>query len=219
MTNSYTLAKSIDSSSGGVAQNDSNLAAERARSSQDQRHNFQTGFGYELPFGQNRQFFANASPKLLNFIAGWSFNGNLTLATGNPLTARYASSSGSSSGAALYNALRPDATGIPVTLPRNERTQLEYFNTAAFAIPAGQYGTAGRNTISGPGSFLINVSVRKGFSLDERGRRLDFSWQVQNLLNHPNWGGVSTTVNALNFGQVTSVRTMRSMSANLRLRF
>ncbi len=43
--------------------------------------------------------------------------------------------------------------------------------------------------------------------------------QVQNLLNHPNWGNVSTAVNALNIGQVTSVRAMRSMSVNLRISF
>jgi trimeric autotransporter adhesin len=219
MTNSYTFSKSIDTTSGNVAQNDANLKAERALSSQDQRHNFQTNFAYELPIGQNRMFFAGASAKLLNFIAGWSFNGNLTLATGTPLTARYANTSGNSSGAALYNALRPDATGVAVTLPGNERTWVEYFDTAAFAIPVGKYGNAGRNTISGPGSFLINLSVRKGFRLDENGRRLDFNWQVQNLLNHPNWGGVSTTINATNFGQVTSARQMRSMSANIRVRF
>jgi hypothetical protein len=169
--------------------------------------------------GQNRKFFAASSPKLLNFIAGWTFNGNLTLASGSPLTARYASSSGSGSAAALYNSLRPDATGLEVTIPKNERTVLKYFDTAAFAIPSGQYGTAGRNTIPGPGSFLMNLSVRKSFRLDENNRRVDFSMQVQNLLNHPNWGGVSTTVNALNFGQVTSMRAMRSMNMNLRVSF
>jgi hypothetical protein len=42
---------------------------------------------------------------------------------------------------------------------------------------------------------------------------------VQNLFNHPSWGGVSTTINALNFGQVTSARAMRSMTINLRIRF
>jgi hypothetical protein len=219
LTHSYTLAKSIDDTPGGVAQNDANLRAERSRSSQDQRHNFQTSFSYELPIGQNRRFFAGASTKLLNFIAGWTFNGNFALASGTPMTARYASSNGSSSGAALYNSLRPDATGVESSLPKSERTWQRFFNTAAFAIPSGTYGNAGRNTITGPGSISLNLSVRKGFQLDERNRRLDFSWQVQNLLNHPNWGGVSTTVNALNFGQVTSVRGMRSMSMNLRVRF
>ena len=223
IVNSYTLSKSIDSSSGSggstVAQNDSNLAAERSLSSQDQRHNFQTNGAYELPIGQNRKYFAGASPKLLNIISGWTFNANLTMASGNPLSPRYASSNGSVSNAALYNSLRPDVTGLPISLPRGERTAQEFFNIAAFSIPAGQVGDAGRNIIPGPGSSTLNMSVRKGFRLDENSRRLDLSWQVQNLLNHPNWSSVSATVNTLNFGQVTGVRAMRSMTFNLRLRF
>jgi hypothetical protein len=223
MMNSYTFSKSIDNALGSsgsvVAQDDSNLAAERALSNQDQRHNFQTSFMYELPFGQNRAFFAGASTKIQNLISGWTFNGNLTIASGTPISARYASSSGSASGAALYNSLRADATGLPIALPGSERTIQNFFNTAAFSIPSGKYGNAGRNTIPGPGSSMVNLSMRKSFRLDENNRRLDISWQIQNLLNHPNWGGVSTTVNALNFGQVTSVRAMRSMTADVRIRF
>lgn len=223
MMNSYTFAKSIDNAlgSGGsaVAQDDSNLAAERALSNQDQRHNFRTSFMYELPFGQNRAFFAGASTKIQNFISGWTFNGNLTIASGTPMSARYASSSGSASGAALYNSLRPDATGLPVSLPRGERTIQKFFNTAGFSIPSGQYGNAGRNTIPGPGSSTVNLSMRKSIRLDEDNRRFDISWQIQNLLNHPNWGSVSTTVNTLNFGQVTGVRGMRSITVDVRIRF
>jgi hypothetical protein len=223
MRNSYTFAKSIDNAlgSGGasVAQEDGNLAAERGLSNQDQRHNFQTNFMYELPLGQNRAFFSGASTKVQNLISGWTFNGTLTIAGGMPLSARYSSSSGRSSGAALYNSLRADATGLPISLPRSQRTVQKFYNTAAFSIPSGQYGTAGRNTITGPGSSTVNVSMRKSVRLDENNRRLDISWQIQNLLNHPNWGNVSTTVNALNFGQVTSVRAMRSMTVDLRMRF
>ena len=136
MTNSYTLSKSIDNSSGSggsaVAQNDANLAAERSLSSQDQRHNFQTNFTYELPIGQNRKFFATASTKLLNIISGWTFNGNLTIASGNPLNPRYASSSGSTSSAALYNALRPDATGDRDLASRKRTYGAEIFQYRRF---------------------------------------------------------------------------------------
>jgi trimeric autotransporter adhesin len=216
--NQYTLSKSIDDVPSGVAQNDANLAAERGLSNQDQRHNFQTTFSYELPMGQNRKFFAAASPKVLNFIAGWNINGSYMLASGSPLTARY-TSSGSGSGAALYSSLRADATGISPAIAWGDRTRLQYFNPTAFAIPLGTYGNAGRNTITGPGNNVLNLSIHKNFRLDENSRRIDFSWQVQNLLNHPSWGGVSTAINALNFGQVTSVRGMRSMSMNLRINF
>jgi hypothetical protein len=227
VNNSYTLSKSIDNAAGVgggliVAQNPANLAAERSRSSFDQRHNFTTSFAYEFPIGQNRKFFANASTKVLNFIAGWNLNGFFALSSGMPLTARIlgnvSNNTGTSKGA--NNSQRADATGLPVSIPWTDRTTGEFFNTEAFAIPTpGHYGNAGRNTITGPGSNLLNLSVRKSFRLDERNRRLDFSMQVQNLLNHPNWGGVGTTVNAVNFGLVTSVRTMRSMTMNLRVSF
>ncbi len=220
VTSSYTFSKSIDdASANAIAQNDADLRAERSLSDQDQRHSFRLNFMYDLPIGKNRMFFSGASNRLLNIISGWTFNGSYALASGQPLTARYASSGGGSSGAALYNSLRADATGLPVELPRDQRTVQRFFNTAAFAIPAGLYGNAGRNTITGPGQNIMNLSVRKSFNLDENNRRLDFSWQVQNLLNHPSWSGLSTTVNALNFGQVTGVRPMRSMTVNVRVRF
>ena len=219
MTNTYIFSKSIDDAPSSVAQNDADLRAERSLSNSDRRHNFQTQATYELPIGQNRKFFAGSSAKLLNFISGWTFNGSFQLESGAPLNAQYITGNGNTSGAALYNSLRPDATGVAVTLPHNERTVSEFFNTAAFAIPAGTYGTAGRNTITGPGMNMVNLTVRKSFRLDENDRRIDFTWQVSNLLNHPNWAGVSTTVGSLNFGQVTSVSPMRTMTANLRVRF
>jgi trimeric autotransporter adhesin len=222
MSSSYTLSRSIDDSLGGgtaVAQNDADLSAERALSNQDQRHSFQINGTYELPIGENRAFFHGASPLLLNLIAGWTLSGNFSMTSGFPLTPRYASGNAGTSGAALYNALRPDVTGLPIALPRGERTTQRFFNTAAFAVPTETYGTAGRNSIPGPGSTQLDMALRKGFRLDESNRRLDVSWQVRNVLNHPNWGGVSTTINALNFGQVTSVRSMRSMTVNLRMRF
>jgi hypothetical protein len=218
ITGSYTISKSIDDVPSGVAQNDANLAAERGLSSQDQRHNFQANWTYELPIGQNRKFFAASSGKLLNFIAGWNLTGSYQLSSGQHLTARYTGSSGSS-GAALYNSLRADSTGIPPTIPWSDRTRLAFFNTTAYAIPAGAYGNAGRSTITGPGNNLMNLSIHKNFRLDENNRRIDLSCNVSNFLNHPNWGNVSTAINALNFGQVTGVRGMRSMTFNLRINF
>jgi len=222
ITNSYTLSKSIDDASGiggglTVAQNDLNLYAERSRSSFDQRHSFNSNFGYELPIGANRMFFAGSSTKIQNFIAGWSFNGTFGLGSGTPLSARYTSST--SSGSSQYNSVRADATGQAPTIPWGDRTMLEYFNTAAFTAPVGSYGTAGRYTINGPGSINLNLNLRKSFRLDENNRRIDFSAQVTNLLNHPNWSGVDTTVNSLQFGQVTNFGQMRSITMYLRISF
>jgi trimeric autotransporter adhesin len=218
ISGSYTLAKTLDDGS-SIAQDDANLAGERARSNQDQRHNFQTNFTYELPMGKNRMFFAASSAKTLNFVAGWTFNGTFSMTSGAPLTPRYISSNGSLSSSTFYNSLRPDITGAEISLPRNERTVMKFFNTAAFTVPAGQFGTAGRNCITGPGQINLNLTVRKSFNLDENNRKVDLTWQVQNLLNHPNWGGVDTNINSLTYGQVLNMRAMRSMTMNLGIRF
>jgi trimeric autotransporter adhesin len=227
LSGSYKLSKSIDDSSGigggsTVAQNDQNLAAERSLSSFDQRHNFQMSFNYDLPIGQNRKFFSNTSTKVLNFIAGWSFNGSYQLAGGTPQTARILGNVSNNSGTNIgaNNSERADVTGADISLPRDQRTTTRFFNTEAFTIPAaGEFGNAGRNTIIGPGTNSMSLSLRKSFNIDENNRRVEFSWQVSNVLNHPNWSGIGTTVNASNYGRVTSVRGMRSMQMNLRMSF
>jgi hypothetical protein len=223
---SYTLAKSIDNASriggGGsqVVQDDENISAERSLSSFDQRHRFETQFYFDLPFGERRRFLANASPVLNVFIAGWSLNGTYQLFSGTPLTARLLGNVSNNSGTGSNYSERPDATGAAVTLPGGQQTTARYFNTDAFAIPdPGEFGNAGRYTIPGPGTNLLSLSLRKSFVLDDNNRRIDFRWQVSNALNHPNYAGVATTINATNAGRVTSVRSMRQMQFHVRINF
>jgi len=50
-------------------------------------------------------------------------------------------------------------------------------------------------------------------------RVLTLQLNATNLLNTVNYGTVDTIVNSRTFGQVLSVRAMRSMQVNLRFRF
>ena len=71
---------------------------------------------------------------------------------------------------------------------RSGRT-LDFFNTAAFALPAsGQLGTAGRNTITGPGMVNFNMSLGRFFTFSrEKNLRARFSINATNIFNHPNY--------------------------------
>jgi hypothetical protein len=40
-----------------------------------------------------------------------------------------------------------------------------------------------------------------------------------NTLNHPNIAGINTVVNGANYGLITGVSAMRTVSATVRLRF
>lgn len=88
-TVSYTWAKAIDDAAdytgalanvpaGAQAQDTYNVRDERGRSTFDVRHNFASGFVYELPFGAG----LTGLSKL--FSHGWQFNGYVIARTGFP---------------------------------------------------------------------------------------------------------------------------------------
>jgi hypothetical protein len=226
MSGNYTWAKSIDdaASVGGqgrnVPQNSFDLEAERALSTFDFRQRLIVNHTYELPFGEQRHFLNRGGP-LARIIGNWQISGVTTLQTGSPLTAQVAGNQSNNNGSGVFASERPNATGLPTSLPRADRNTLEFFNIAAFSLPAsGQLGTAGRDTITGPGTVNFNMSLGRFFTFSrEKNLRGRFSIDTNNTFNHPNYGGVATTVNAQNFGWVTSVKSMRSVTLSLRFNF
>ena len=217
---SYTLSKSIDdaSSIGGagsvVAQNDQDLAAERGLSSFDQRHRFSGDLTYELPFGANKRWFTSGMAAEL--LGNWQINANLQLASGLPFTASVlASVTDVSRG--TNGTLRGNYNGQPITIA--DPTALQFFNTAAFSLPApGTFGTAGRNTIVGPGTSVLNAGLTRNITLGQT-RSLSVQIVANNILNTVQFASIDTIVNSPTFGQVTAARPMRRVQILTRLRF
>ena len=218
---SYTLARSMDNASslggGGtvVAQNDQDLGAEWGLSSFDRRHQLTADTSIELPFGPNRPWL-NGGGTWAALLRDWRLTTTYIWQAGTPLTARVLSS--------VSDVLR----GTNGTLRANydgDRIQLagptidEFFNTSAFSVPAtGLFGNSARNLIIGPGSHQLNAQ----FSRDVRmggNRALTLQLNASNLVNMVNYGTVDTVVNSPTFGQVLSVRPMRSMQFTMRFRF
>jgi hypothetical protein len=218
---SYTLARSRDNASslggGGtvVAQNDRDLDAEWGLSSFDRRHQLTADTSIELPFGPNRPWL-NGGGMWATLLRDWRLTTTYTLQSGTPLTARVLSSV-SDALRGTNGTLRADYNGDRIQLagPSIDR----YFNTAAFSVPAGgQFGTSARNLIIGPGSQQLNAQFSRDVRLGGN-RAVTVQLNATNLLNMVNYAGVDTVVNSPTFGQVLSVRPMRSMQFNLRFRF
>lgn len=215
----YQWSKSIDNASsiGGsgssVVQNESDLAAERGLSSFDKRHQFSFNTMIMSPFGPNGIWLRQRNT-WTHFLRDWTLSGNMSLSSGAPLTARAMGSSTDKSGTGTTSTTRADATGESITSGSG------YFNTAAFTSPAGTYGTAGRGTIPGPGSFNLNANFGRSFQLgDSFRRRLEARIEANNILNHPNITGYGTVVDSTTYGLATSAGSMRSVQLTLRLRF
>ncbi len=226
MSGNYTWGKSIDdaTSVGGagrnVPQNSFDLEAERALSSFDVRNKLIINHTYEFPFGEERHFFNRGGP-VARVIGNWQISGVTTIRSGSPLTAQVAGNQSNNNGSGVFASERADATGLPVSLPRSERGTEGWFNTAAFALPpSGQLGTAGRDTIIGPGTVNFNMSLGRFFNFSrEKNLRARFSIDTTNIFNHPNYSSVATTISSENFGWVTGVGAMRAVTLSLRMNF
>jgi len=226
MSGNYTFSKSIDdaASVGGagrtVAQNYLDLQAERGLSSFDVRHKLLINHIYQFPFGEQRRWL-NKGGTVARVFGNWQLSGITTIQSGNPYTAQILGNLSNRAGTAAISNLRADATGLPVELSRSQRTAEDFFNLAAFSLPAaGEYGDAGRDTIPGPGFVNFNMSLDKMVTFSrERGIRGDFRVESDNIFNTPKFAGLSTVVNGQGFGRVTNVGAMRSVIFSLRLRF
>jgi len=217
---SYTLSRSLDdaSSIGGggavVAQNDQDLAAERGLSSFDQRHRFAGDFTFELPFGASKRWLQTGAAAAL--FGNWQLNGNVQLASGTPFTARVLGDTRDVA-SGTNGTLRANYTGAPIAL--GDPTVGQYFNPAAFSIPApGTFGNAGRNTIIGPGTSLMNLGVTRNVSFGQR-RGISIQLLANNIFNTVQFASIDTVVNSPTFGQVISVRPMRRVQLLMRFRF
>jgi hypothetical protein len=203
------------SGAASVAQNPLDLAAERGLSSFDQTHKFTADYLWELPFGHDRRWLTENTP-MRWFFGDWQWSGDWTITSGLPFTPRLLSSP-EEIARGTNGTLRPDVVpGESVSL--SNRSVAEWFNTSAFASPAGPYGDARRNSIIGPGNLLFDMAFTKVIPIKES-RLLEFRAQATNIFNHPNFTTIDTVFDSPTFGRVTGVGGMRQITLTARFRF
>jgi hypothetical protein len=151
-----------------------------------------------------------------SFVSGAPMGVNVTTTTSVDFT-----------GSPTDAGVRTVMTGNPV-LPKSERTFSRFFNTSVFQMPAvGTYGTAARTVFRGPGTNNWDVAVYKQFPIHEQ-VRLQFRWELYNVLNHTQFTAVDATArfnpatgvqSSPTFGQYTAAAGPRIMQFALRFYF
>ena len=213
----YTFAKAIDDAALGgrnqgqtvIAQNWLNLSGERGLSNFDQRHQvtFQTQYTTGMGIGGGTL----VSGWRGALFKEWTFVSSLTAGTGLPLTPVYFTPV---TGTGSSGSIRPDYTGAALY----NATGL-FLNPQAYAPPtAGQWGNAGRNSITGPAQFSWNASLGRTFRMSDR-LNLDVRVDSTNTLNHVTYPSWNTTVGNAQFGLPNTANPMRSVQTTVRLRF
>jgi hypothetical protein len=118
-------------------------------------------------------------------------------------------------GTGIVDTQRPRLTGAPV----DDAPDGAYLNPAAYAAPAsGQWGDAGRNSVSGPAQFAFNAAVGRTFRW---GNRFNVDWRIDatNVLNAVTYSGINTFVGSPQFGLPNRANQMRRLQSSLRVRF
>jgi len=224
----YVFSKSLDdaSSIGGsgviVAQNPFDLPADRGLSGFNQTHKFTGNWIYDFPFGENHRFAQKGA--LARILSNWQWSGDFTVASGLYFTPSILGGSVDIARGVSGSQRANVVPGQPISLPNP--SALEWFNTAAFCVPGAScanpvgsaFGDAGRNTIEGPGSIILNMSINRSIPIKES-RNLDLRFTANNVFNHVNFASINTAVNSLTFGEVTSVGNMRRITVQARFRF
>jgi trimeric autotransporter adhesin len=193
-----------------IAQNWLDLSAERSLSSFDQRQLLNAQIQYTSGMGVGGGSLVGGWKGAL--FKEWTFLSQITVGSGMPLTPVYFAPA---SGTGITGTIRPEYTGAPLyAAPAGL-----FLNPAAYVAPAtGQWGNAGRDSITGPAQFSLNASMGRTFRLGDR-FNLDLRVDSTNALNHVTFQSWVTTVNSAQFGMPTAANAMRSLQTTLRLRF
>jgi hypothetical protein len=218
MTANYTFSRTLDTSSGSP-QDSYNARSDYGLSSIHRAHLLNVNYIYELPF-----FRKHANAIVHNVLGGWEVSGVTTYQSGAPNNVTVLSD------VARIGATssRASVIGDP-NLTSGSRTLARWFNTDAFLAPEkmipGQFGNAGRNILIGPGFSEWDVAAIKNFDFADRAR-IQFRAQAFNVVNHPSFTAIDTTVRfdsagkpAQTYGAVTGVGPARTLELGLKLIF
>jgi hypothetical protein len=225
----YTYSKSIDDDAvlGGqghvtasdqgstpaasaIAQNWLNPRAERGLSTFDQRHllNVQAQYTSGQGLGGG-DLMKGWSGRLLK---EWTLVTQVTAGTGMPETPSYLAAI---PGTGFTGTIRPTLTGASIY----HSSAGARLNAAAYIAPlTGQWGTAGRDSITGPGQFSLDSSLERTFRVKTK-LNLTARVDATNMLNHGVFTGWFTTINSTQFGLPAAANPMRSLQTTIRLRF
>ena len=216
----YRLGKSTSTS--GLDRSDQTLRImipeydhlNRSPTGFDRRHNLQITNILALPFGPGQKWL-NGGGILSAIVGNWQTNSIIAIMSGRPFSVTASANSLNAPGSTQRaNQVKPEVAILGGVGPGTP-----YFDTAAFApVNEARFGTAGFNSLYGPGRVNWDFSVFRNFQLTEEAK-LELRLEAFNFTNTPKFGNPSANVNSTGFGEITSASEERQFQVGFRLVF
>jgi hypothetical protein len=199
----YVYAKGTDWWAGSIAIPDYYYLNKGVQSG-NTPHKFVLSTIYELPFGPGKPFLANQGV-LATILAGWQLNTLFNAISGTPFSIKAANASLNAPGSPQ----RADQVKDKVEILGAIGPGRAYFDVTAFKpVTDARFGTAGFNTLRGPGVGNLDASIFRTFSL-QRNMKMQFRLEIFNVTNTPHFGNPSgTNVSNLQLNADGTVRNL-----------
>ena len=163
------------------------------------RHVFELAYVYDLPVGSGKRWLTNVRGAAGKLASGWQVSGITGIMSGQPFSVTF--------NAAKQGWFSSRANLVPgVPLYAADRTVKQWFNPAAFSIPAPfTFGNTAYNMLWGPGLQNWDISLSKSTRFGER-VNLQFRIDAFNSFNHPNFANPNANVSSPGVvGTITSL--------------
>jgi hypothetical protein len=176
--------------------------------SQEARHRLSLDALYQIP--------SFSSGWASHVLGGWQISGIVQARSGVPL--RVTQPSGISNS-------RPDLIGDDPVLDDYRDTRLYLDRSQFAAVPTSPItgatlrpGNANPGSIRGPGSWIVNASLVKGFRL-RNDMRLEVRMDAFNAFNRVNYNNPNTNITSPDFGRLLGSQSPRTAQLGARLSF
>jgi hypothetical protein len=168
------------------------LHLNRSLLNSDRTHNFQLTAIYELPFGTGKKW--NPGNSVVRaVVSGWQINTLTSIFSGSPFSV-------TSDGGSLRmpgNDQRADQVKPEVRKLGGIGVGNPYYDWTAFArVTEARFGTAGFNSLRGPGVFSSDLGLFRRFAVSER-VNVEFRAEAFNWTNTPKFNNPSGGINNL----------------------
>ena len=198
LTAAYTFAheldnQAFDTNGGGCGCQNPRNPHEWASGATDQRHSLAIGYVWALPN-------AHVSHVLGSAINGWTLNGLVQVASGNPYDVLESSDTQNTDNQwERPNRVAGQKLGVA------HRSIDNWFNTAAFSPSVLEFGDSTRNPLVSPATRVVNLAIMKDIQMPfSESQRLQMRFEAFNALNTPQWAPPDSNLGDGTFGQVTS---------------
>lgn len=187
---------------------------------------------YELPFGRGKKFMGNISRAADLLLGGWQWNATMVIGSGLPFTPSYNECNADrDTGPCRPNLVGSFHTGSGSF--NNQTREVVYFTpvdplatngatNGAFSRPdIATFGNIHRNSFTGPGEFLSDMSIFKNFSITET-VKAQFQAEFFNVFNHPVYGNPNNCIDCGSGGLITGLEAnslMRQLQFGVRVTF